>query len=260
MYQFSYHKASNLADALNAIKSGGQALSGGQSLLPTMKARLASPEKLVDLSQIAELSYVKLDGDNLVIGAATTHANVARNAVVQGHTPALAQLAGMIGDIHVRNRGTIGGSLANNDPAACYTAALLGLNGVVHTNLRAIKSDDFFDGIFATNLQDGEIITAVSFPKSSHAHYQKFVQPASRFALVGVFLAKTAGGVRVAVTGAGQTGVFRVKSFEDALNKNYNPSAIDGLHVDPADCVGDIHGSAEYRAHLIKVLTKRAMV
>ncbi len=261
MYQFSYQKASNLADAIHAMKSGAQALSGGQSLLPTMKARLANPEKLVDLSQLSELATIKKEGNKIIIGATATHDAVAHSKLVQENIPALAHLAGMIGDIHVRNLGTIGGSLANNDPAACYPSALLALNGIVHTsNGRMIQADDFFNGIFTTNLASDEIITAVEFAKPLHANYQKFVQPASRFALVGVFVAKTATGVRVAITGAGQGGVFRVHSFEDALNKNYSQDALDGLFVPAKDCVSDIHGTAEYRAHLINILTRRAVL
>ena len=258
MIDFDFVKPSSVAEAVKALAAdGAQALSGGQTLTPAMKQRLATPAILVSLTGIAEMKGVRAAGGVLTIGAATTHAAVAREA---GAYPALAALAGGIGDMAVRNRGTIGGSLANNDPAACYPAAVLGSGATVVTNKRSIAADDFFQGMFATALAEGEIITAVSFPVPAKAAYVKFHQPASRFALTGVFVTKGAGGVRVAVTGASNNGVFRWSEAEAALGRDFSPAAIAGLSVPARDMISDLHGSAAYRANLVKVLTGRAVL
>ena len=228
------------------------------TLVPTMKQRLAQPSDLVDLAGIAELKGIKVDGNNLVIGAMTTHNDVAHSAEVKKTIPALAVLAEGIGDPQVRNRGTIGGSISNNDPAADYPAALVGLDATVVTNKRKIKADEFFKGMFETALGDGEIVTAVSFPKPEKAGYAKFPNPASRYAMVGVMVAKTAGGVRVAVTGAGPS-VFRQKDMEKALSGNFSADAIKGVKTDSKNLNSDLHGSAEYRAHLVGVMAGRAV-
>ena len=259
MYAVEYQRAKSVADAAAALaKSGGKALAGGQSLVGAMKLRLANPGTVVDLSGIAELKGIRKEGDAIVIGALTTHAEVAASPVVKQAIPALAALADGIGDRQVRNRGTIGGSIANSDPAADYPAAVLGLNATVQTNKRKIAADDFFKGLYETALAADEIITAVSFPISKKAAYVKFPQPASRFALVGVFVAQTGGGVRVAVTGAGSH-AHRAKAIEDALAKSFTPDAAKAVKI-PADHLNnDIHGSAEYRAHLVSVLAGRAV-
>jgi len=257
MYNFEFEKPSTVAEAVAAL--GGedaQALGGGQTLIPTMKQRLASPAKLVSLTGIAEMQGVKVDGGNVTIGGATPHAVVAAGA---GAYPALAGLAGNIGDPAVRNRGTIGGSLANDDPSADYPAAALASGATIHTSTRDIAADDFFDGMFTTVLRDGEIITSVSFPIPEASNYQKFEQPASRFALVGVFVAKYSDGVRVAVTGASEDGVHRWHAAEAALIANFSPDALDGLSVPADGMISDLHGSGAYRAHLVAVLTARAV-
>ena len=259
MYAFEYQRAKTVADAASALaKSGGKALAGGQSLVGAMKLRLANPGTLVDLSGIAELKGIKKDGDAVVIGALTTHAEVASSPVVKQAIPALAMLADAIGDRQVRNRGTIGGSLANNDPAADYPAAVLGLAATIHTNKRKIAADDFFKGMYETALGADEIITAVSFPVPKKAAYVKFPQPASRFALVGVFVAQTSGGVRVAVTGAASH-VHRAKPIEDALAKSFTADAAKSVKIPAGHLNNDLHGSAEYRAHLVSVLAARAV-
>ncbi len=258
MIDFDFVKPSTVADAVKALSvDGAQALSGGQTLTPTMKQRLATPSVLVSLTGIAALKGVSVAGGVITVGAATPHAVVAREA---GAYPALAALAGGIGDPAVRNRGTIGGSLANNDPAACYPAAVLASGATVVTNARSIQADDYFQGMFSTALEEGEIITAVSFPIPERAAYLKFNQPASRFALTGVFVAKHASGVRVAVTGASNNGVFRWTEAEAALSANFSASALAGLTVAADDLIADLHGTAAYRANLIKVLTGRAVV
>ena len=259
MYAVEYQRAKSVADAAAALgKTGGKALAGGQSLVGAMKLRLANPGTVVDLSGIAELKGIKKDGDAIVIGALTTHAEVAASPVVKQSVPALASLAEGIGDRQVRNRGTIGGSIANNDPAADYPAAVVGLNATVQTNKRKIAADDFFKGLYDTALGADEIITAVSFPIPKKAAYVKFPQPASRFALVGVFVAQTAGGVRVAVTGA-SSHAHRAKPIEDALGKSLTADAAKAVKI-PADHLNnDLHGSAEYRAHLVSVLAARAV-
>lgn len=258
MHNFDFVKPSTIADAVKALSAdGAQALSGGQTLTPTMKQRLAAPSVLVSLTGIAEMKGVCMGADGLSIGAATTHATVAKEAAA--HYPALAALAGGIGDPAVRNRGTIGGSLANNDPAACYPAGTLGSGATIVTNRRKIAADDYFQGLFTTALEEGEIITGVTFPVPQKAAYVKFNQPASRFALTAVFVAKFADGVRVAVTGASNEGVFRWTEAEKALSSNFSASAVAGLTVSPDGLIGDLHGTPAYRANLVKVLTKRAV-
>lgn len=257
MYNFEFVKPTSIDEAVAALQDeDAQALSGGQTLIPTMKQRLNQPARLVSLLGIAELVGVSASGGTLTIGGATPHATVAAEATAY---PALAALAGGIGDPAVRNRGTIGGSLANNDPAACYPAAALASGATIVTNAREIAADDYFQGMFTTALDEGEIITAVRFPVPQAANYQKFEQPASRFALTGVFVAKYADGVRVAVTGASNNGVFRWTEAEKALSANFSADAIAGLSVPADDMINDLHGSAAYRAHLVKVLTGRAV-
>ncbi|PTX54663.1 carbon-monoxide dehydrogenase medium subunit [Litoreibacter ponti] len=255
MYAFDIERPSTVAEAVSALGGEAQALGGGQTLIPTLKARLASPDKLVSLSGVSEMEGISSAGGVLTIGGATTHADVASD----GTYKALSELASHIGDPAVRNRGTIGGSLANNDPAACYPAAALGSGATIVTNSREIAADDFFQGMFDTALNEGEIITGVKFPIPEKANYQKFVQPASRFALVGVFVSKSASGVRVAVTGASNEGVHRWGAAEEALNANFSASALDGLSVPADNLISDLHGSPDYRAHLVKVLTGRAV-
>lgn len=257
MYGFDFERPSTVADAVAALQAeDSQALGGGQTLIPTLKQRLAQPSKLVSLGGIADLKGVSGDGGMVTVGGGATHAEVAAGA---GAYPALAALAGQIGDPAVRNRGTIGGSLANNDPASDYPAAVLGSGATIVTNAREIAADDFFSGMFETALNEGEIITAVRFPVPQAASYQKFHQPASRFALTGVFVARTADGVRVAVTGASENGVFRWTEAEAALAKEFRPDALMGLRINPANMIADLHGSKEYRAHLVGVMTSRAV-
>jgi len=259
MYAFNFERPSSLADAARLAQSGGaKVLAGGQTLLASMKLRLAQPDKLVDLGGIAELVGIRREGNALVIGAMTRHADVAASADVKSALPALAELAGGIGDRQVRAMGTLGGSLANNDPAACYPAGVLALNATIQTTQRKITADDFFQGMFATALQDGELITAVSFPLVKKAAYIKFKQPASRFAMIGVCVAQTDSGVRVAVTGGGN-GVFRHQGLEQALGKSFTPEAAAAVKVDAGDLSSDLHASAAYRANLISVLTQRAV-
>jgi carbon-monoxide dehydrogenase medium subunit len=258
MHNFDFVKPATLADAVAAMAAeGAQALSGGQTLIPALKQRLAAPGSLVSLTGIAELKGVCRGDGGLHVGAATTHAAVARDAAA--HYPALAALAGQIGDPAVRNLGTIGGSLANNDPSACYPSAVLASGATIVTNTRKIAADDYFQGMFTTALHDGEIITEVRFPIPLTAAYVKFAQPASRFALVGVFVARFAAGVRVAVTGASEGGVFRWTEAEAALSARFVPAALDGLSVAADGMIGDLHGSPEYRAHLVKVIARRAV-
>jgi len=259
MHDFQYHRPASAAEAggLVAGKSEAKIVAGGMTLIRTLKQRLAQPSDLVDLGGIAALKGVKAEGAGITIGAMTTHAEVHRSADVQKAIPALAALAGGIGDPQVRNRGTIGGSVANSDPAADYPAAVLALGATIRTNKREIKADDFFKGMFETALEEGEIITAVHFPKPEKAGYEKFRQPASRFALVGVFVAKTGSGVRVAVTGAGP-GVFRSKELEAALGGNFSADAAKGVKVSANGLNGDLHGSPEYRASLVSTLAARA--
>jgi carbon-monoxide dehydrogenase medium subunit len=258
MHNFTYSRPTSVADAVKALgASEARAIAGGQTLLPTLRARLAEPSALVDLGGIAELKGIKAEAGGITIGAGTTHAEVAASAEVKKTIPALAALAGGIGDRQVRNRGTIGGSLANNDPAADYPAAVLGLGATIRTNKREIKADDFFKGMFETALGDGEIITAVHFPKPEKAGYAKFRQPASRFCLVGVFVAKTAGGTRVAVTGAGP-GVYRSKELEAALGDSFTADAAKKTKVSSNGLNNDLHGSADYRAALVSAMAAQA--
>jgi aerobic carbon-monoxide dehydrogenase medium subunit len=261
MYNFTYHRASGLRQATNLLEKFEEAklLAGGQTLLPTMKQRLAAPSDLIDLNQIEGMSGIEATVRNVVIGAMTRHADVARSPVVRDAIPALAELAGMIGDPAVRHRGTIGGSIANNDPNADYPAACLALAATIVTTKRKVPADEFFKGLFETALEPDEIIREVSFPIPKKTAYQKFRNPASRFALVGVFVARRPSEVRVAVTGAGASGVFRVPQFEEALKSRFSPKSIEGMTI-PADGLSsDIHGSAEYRAHLVGVLARRAV-
>ncbi|WP_112320427.1 FAD binding domain-containing protein [Oceanibium sediminis] len=259
MYNFDFAKPSTIADAVKAMsEEDAQALGGGQTLIPTLKQRLAAPSTLVSLTGIPEMQGICMDdAGRLCIGGATTHATVAAEGAA--HYPALAAMASHIGDPAVRNRGTLGGSLANNDPSACYPAAVLASGATVVTNAREIAADDYFQGMFTTALDEGEIITEVKFPVPEAANYQKFVQPASRFALVGVFVAKYADGVRVAVTGASEDGVFRWSEAEEALSSDFSAGALDGLSVDASTMIGDLHGTPEYRAHLVSVMTRRAV-
>jgi carbon-monoxide dehydrogenase medium subunit len=258
MYAFTFERPASAADAVKLAAAGGKLLAGGQTLLASMKLRLTSAEQVVDLGGIAELAGVKKDGSNVVIGAMTRHADVAKNADVKAAIPALADLANGIGDRQVRAMGTMGGSVANNDPSACYPSAVLALGATVHTNERKIAADDYFQGMFTTALKDGELITAISFPTPKRAAYMKFKQPASRFALIGVFVAQTDSGVRVAVTGGGN-GVFRHKGLEDALSKSFTPEAAAAVKIDAGELSSDLHASAAYRANLISVMTQRAV-
>jgi len=261
MYEFNYQRPGSLSKAVDAIKSAdeGQALAGGQTLLPTLKQRLANPSDLVDLAGIGELKGISVDGGNVVIGAMTRHADVAASAEIQARIPALAALAGDIGDRQVRNRGTLGGSIANNDPAADYPAACLALGATITTSERTFAAEDFFTGLFETALGEGEIVTSVSFPAPDKAAYMKFKNPASRYAIVGVFVAKSGSEVKVAVTGAGSGGVFRVPAMEDALAGDFSAAALEGISVSPDDLNSDIHAAADYRAHLIGVMARRAV-
>ena len=261
MHSFQLHKAKSGSDATTMIagKDDGKYLAGGQSLIAAMKLRLNSPSDLVDLGAAPELKGIRSDGKTVTIGSMTTHAEVAASADVRKAIPALAALAEAIGDRQVRNVGTIGGAIANNDPAADYPAGVLGLGATIHTSKRTIGADQFFRGLFDTALEAGELITALSFPVPQKAAYIKFRNPASRFAIIGVMVAKTGDGVRVAVTGGG-SGVFRVADMEKALASNWSPSAIAGIKVPASGLSSDLHGSAEYRAHLVGVLAQRAVV
>ena len=260
MYDFAYHKPGSVADAVKLLGADGdaKAMAGGQTLIPTLKQRLARPTAVVDLSAIRDLSGISVSDGKVTIGAMTRHVDVASSAEIKKALPGLAALADGIGDPQVRNRGTIGGSIANNDPAADYPAACLALGATIKTNAREISADDFFKGMFETALKPGELIVSVSFPVAEKAAYMKFGQPASRYALVGVFVAKGPAGARVAVTGAAAS-VFRWKEAEAALAKSWSAAAIEGLKVAPGGLNGDIHGSPEYRAHLIGVMAKRAI-
>ena len=259
MYSFELHRAKSVADAAAMLgKTGGKALAGGQSLVAAMKLRLAQPGHVVDLSGVAELKGIRKEGDHVVIGAMTRHAEVAASDVVKGAIPALAHLAEGIGDRQVRNMGTLGGSIANADPAADWPAAVLALDASIVTNKRKIAADAFFTGMYSTALGDDEIVVSVSFPIPRKAAYAKFPNPASRFALVGVFVAQTAHGVRVAVTGAAPT-PFRCKPIEDALAKSWSAAAAKGVKVDAHGLNTDLHGSAAYRAHLVAVMASRAV-
>jgi len=261
MYAFTYHRPATARQAagLLAKKEDAKILAGGHTLLPTMKQRLASPSALIDLGACADLKGIARKGRNVVIGAMTTHAEVAESAIVQEAIPGLAWLASHIGDPHVRHRGTIGGSVANNDPAADYPAALLALDATIVTNTRKLSAEEFFTGLYETALEEGEIITRISFPIVSKAGYAKFRNPASRYALVGVFVAKRGSDVRVTVTGAGESGVFRWPEAEAALKARFAPKSLDGLKATAKGINGDMHADPEYRAHLIGVMAKEAV-
>ena len=262
MYEFSYHKPASVADAVKLLAADPEArpVSGGMTLLPALKLRLSKPTSLVDLSGIAELRGVKRDGNTIVIGALTKHYEVATSAVIKAAIPALAWMASTIGDTQVRNRGTMGGSIANNDPSADYPAALLALGATIQTDRRKVSADDFFQGMFATALDAGEIVTAIHIPVPEKAGYAKMKNPASRYSMAGVFVAKGSAGVRVAVNGAGANGAFRATAMEKALAANWSADAVAGIKLDAGMMNGDIHGSAEYRAHLVTVMAKRAVV
>jgi aerobic carbon-monoxide dehydrogenase medium subunit len=260
MYNFSYHRPASVAEAASLLGANGDAklMAGGQTFIPTLKQRLAQPSDLIDLGGIAELKGINGEGGGVTIGAMTRHADVAGSELVRRLIPSLAGLVEEVGDAQVRNMGTIGGSISNNDPAADYPGALLALGATVRTDRREIKADDFFTGMFETALAPDEIVTAVHFPRPEKGAYVKFPNPASRYSMVGVFVARAGGDVRVAVTGAGPC-AFRWTDAEAALSRNFAPSAIDDLSVDAGGLNSDIHASAEYRAHLIKVMAKRAV-
>src|SRR3954452_311427 len=261
MYEFKFHRPTTVRQAagLLARQEEAKLLAGGHTLIPTMKPRLAGPKHIIDMSKIEGLSGIEMGGRSVTIGAMTRHSEVANSPVVKEAIPALADLASQIGDPAVRHVGTIGGSIANNDPNADYPAACLGLGATIITNKRRIVADEYFKGLFETALEPDEIITKVQFPKPNKAGYVKFPNPASRYALVGVFVSKRGSEVRVAVTGAGASGVFRVTEFEEALKKRFGPKSLEGMTIPPDGMGSDIHGSAEYRAHLVGVLARRAV-
>lgn len=259
MYAFTLERPATVQDAAKMAASGSKPLAGGQTLLASMKLRLSSPDKLADLSGIKDMAAIQRDGNSIVIGAMARHADVAVNADVMAAIPALAHLAGNIGDRMVRAMGTMGGSVANNDPSACYPSAVLALGATIHTTARKIEAKDYFQGMFATALNDGELITAISFPIPKRAAYMKFKQQASRFAMVGVFIAQFDGDVRVAVTGASSGGVFRHAGLEAALNKSFTPEAAAAVKIDATDLNHDIHATAAYRANIISVQTQRGV-
>ena len=260
MYSTTYHRPATVADAVKLLKKAddGKLLAGGQTLIPAMKTRLAAPSDVVDLRHIKELKGIKVSGKNVTIGAGTTHAEIASNEKLMKVCHSMCDLAGHIGDPHVRHMGTIGGSVANNDPAADYPAAMVALGATIHTNKREIAAEKFFTGLFETALKDDEVVTAVSFTAPAKCGYEKFRNPASRYAMTGVFVAKGKDGVRVAVTGAGDDGVFRSKEIEAALSKKFDASALDGVQVSSRNLMSDIHASAEYRANLVVVMARRA--
>lgn len=260
-HAFTYHRPRTLAEAQAVFRASADAkyIAGGQTLVSAMKLRLAAPNDLVDLRHVPGLSFIRSDGRSLAIGAATVHAEVAASVEAKKKIPALAALAAQIGDPAVRHMGTIGGSLANNDPAADYPAAALALGANIVTTARTISADEFFTGMFSTALEPDEIITEVEFRIPARAGYAKFPNPASRYAIVGVFVAEGSGGVRVAVTGAGPC-VFRVPAMEEALSKGFSPGAIAQLAVPAGELNSDLHASAEYRAHLITVMARRAVM
>ena len=260
MQPFQYHRPATLAEAARLVAvDDASFVAGGHTLLPTMKQGLARPSALVDLGAISDLRGIRVENGSISIGAMTCHADVATSSLVRERIPALAGLAATIGDRHVRNRGTIGGSLANNDPAADYPAAALGLGATMVTDRREIAADDYFVAMYETALQDGEIITRIVFPVAEFAAYAKFRSAASRFAIAGVFIARTAEGVRVAVTGASASGVLHARELESALAKDFRPEALDGLAIDPAGMLADLNATPEYRAHLVMVMVRRAL-
>lgn len=260
MYDFAYHKPSSVADAVKLLAADpdAKAVSGGHTLLPALKHRLNKPSSLVDLSGIAEMKGIKREGNSIIIGALTKHAEVAKSAEVKSAIPALAYMAHMIGDTQVRNRGTIGGSVANNDPAADYPSAVLGLGATIHTSKRKIAADDFFQGMFTTALEESEILVAIEFPIPEKAGYAKMRNPASRYVMAGAFISKGPMGLRVAINGAAPC-VFRQGDMEAALGRNWSADAVAGIKQDADGLNADIHGSAEYRAHLVGVMAKRAV-
>ncbi|RLQ89489.1 FAD binding domain-containing protein [Notoacmeibacter ruber] len=262
MHQTTYHRATSVDDAVNVAQSADDPryLSGGMTLLPTMKQRLAAPSDLIDLRHVESMKGISEEGDMIVIGGATCHNDIATSELLQTKVPGLAYQASHIGDPMVRHMGTIGGSVANNDPAACYPSAMMAVNAVIRTNKRELAAEDFFTGLFDTALDDDEIVTAVAFRAPEKSGYGKFPNPASRYAMAGVFVAKTADGVRVAVTGAGEDGVFRASGLEEALNGDFSVEALQGKTVESSDLMGDIHASPEYRAALIVAMAKRAVV
>lgn len=261
MYAFEYHRPASLKEALGLLSENDEAkiLAGGHTLLPTMKQRLAGPSHLVDLGRITELRGIERTGDAVTIGAMTRYAEIAESPVLREAIPALAEMTGTVGDPHVRHRGTIGGSIANNDPSADYAAACLALGATIATNSREIHADHFFKGLFETVLEEGELITRVSFPIPAQAGYAKFRHPASRYALVGVFVAQRGAEIRVAVTGAGASGVFRWTEAEVALSRSFSAEAVQGLSASSEGLNSDIHANAVYRAHLVGVMTRRAV-
>lgn len=261
MYEFKFHRPATVRQAANLLTKNedSKIIAGGHTLIPVMKQRLANPGNIIDISRVEGLNTIEMKGRSLVIGATARHVDVATSATVREAIPALAELAGMIGDPAVRHRGTIGGSIANNDPTADYPAACLALDATIVTNKRRIKADDFFQGMFTTALEADEIVTRIMFPLPKKAAYQKFRNQASRYALVGVFVARRPSEVRVAVTGASGNGVFRATAFEEALKKRFAAKSLDGVEASAEGLNDDIHGSAEYRAHLIGVLARRAV-
>ena len=261
MHNSTYHRASSAAEAASLLSQAedGQILAGGQTLVPTMKAGLAAPSDLVDISGADELRGITVSGGSVTIGAATTHAEVADSAELRAVCPGICNLAATIGDPAVRHRGTLGGSIANNDPAADYPAAVLALDATVKTDRREIPADEFFQGMFTTALEEGEIVLSVSFDAPEKSAYAKFPNPASRYAICGVFVASGKNGVRVAVTGAGSDGVFRAPEMEDALSSDFSARALDGISVDADDMLSDIHGDGAYRANLVNVMARRAV-
>lgn len=260
MYQFKYHKPADIDEAVSLFKAAeeGLYLAGGQTLIPTMKQRLAAPSDLIDLAAVAGLTGIRIDGNLVSVGAFTRHDEVARSPAIRKALPVLAALAGQIGDGQVRNRGTLGGSVANSDPAADYPAAVIGLGATVHTNLRSIAGDDYFQNLFETALERGELITRIDFPIPTRAAYRKFPNPASRYAVVGVLVADFAGVIRVGVTGAGPC-AFRASGIEAVLNDRLDPAALDAVQIPDAGFNSDMHASAEYRANLVKVMARRAV-
>lgn len=260
MYEFAYQKPGSVADAVKLLGSDmeAKALAGGQTFIPVLKQRLNKPTVVVDLSKLG-LAGIKAEGGKITVGAMSTHHMIESSPDIQRSIPGLAKMASWIGDTQVRHRGTMGGSLANNDPSACYPCAVLALGATIRTDRRSITADDFFQGMFTTALEPGEIITAIEFPIPEKSNYEKFRNPASRYAMVGVFVAKGPAGVRVAITGAGQNGVFRHAAMEEALSRNWSPDAVANISTPPDDLNSDIHASAEYRAHLIGVMAKRAV-
>ena len=260
MYDFNYSKPGSVPDAVKALSQDPEAkpLAGGQTYIPVLKQRLAKPTSLIDLAELG-LAGITVEGGKIKIGAMTTHHQIESDENIKKSIPGLAKMASWIGDTQVRHRGTMGGSLANNDPAACYPSAVLACGATIITDKRSIKADDFFQGMFTTALEPGELITAIEFPIPEKSNYEKFRNPASRYAMVGVFVAKGPEGVRVAINGAGQGGVYRHKEMEAALEKTWSADAVKDIKTSPDGLNGDIHASPEYRAHLIGIMTRRAV-